>query len=125
MKRIGDTFSFQGTEFDILAGDRTVLGANNGTAHASHYDWEGLLEEAHLQDAPDVNSGGINPTFSRYYNYEGIRGNIDLNFAHADGSVRRVTNASMYDPRLVQIPEFSAHTNLNGPLTALPPFPVE
>jgi Tfp pilus assembly protein FimT len=103
--------------FDFLAGDSDMISILNGSTHGSHPDRDEVrnlttLENDYAQ-AGTIGFGldqGFKYYFSRYDGPIGVhrRGPVDLNFAHSDGAVTRVTGAAWDDEeRVTTIPEFA------------------
>lgn len=139
MYKMGDRFSFAydhyGTgvrtyTFDLLAGDSDIINSNSSQAgmEINHPDHEGVLTQMVLQNQTQTNVPSFLPVAvkvaARWVNWGGRqRGLIDQNFAHADGSVNRLTDVRggegatagyLNDPRTVPVPRWNSSYNLAG-----------
>jgi len=109
MRKLGDRFAWQGSGFDLLASDSDSIDIDKwvGTAHP---DAGGQLNSEVLRN--ELNDGYF-VTFSFWTNRnrgQVTRDGVDLNFAHTDGSVRRMLNVLVDDTRLVPVPDRSSTT---------------
>jgi hypothetical protein len=104
MKRVGDTMEWtSGTntyEFDILVTDTDRMRWTSNSVELSHPDSAGLVP-LQLVD--------IGYYLYMYFSWNGVRGYVDRNFLHTDGSVNRMMRvqnptASSWDSRLVRVP---------------------
>ena len=99
MKKLGDTMTLGGTEFDVLVADLTVYYTDSSTATwASHPDFgAGRMQLSTRNDSILMSS---------LYSLSGTtqRGAIDLNFALNDGSVSTIRNiAATGDSRMKKV----------------------
>lgn len=111
LKRITDTMVWtSGTtnyEFDILVADTDRRRNASKSIELSHPDSLGL---APLQLID------VGYKIYMYFSWDGLRGTVDRNFLHTDGSVNRImkiegaTNSS-WDSRLVRVPYKSSRTD--------------
>jgi prepilin-type N-terminal cleavage/methylation domain-containing protein len=124
MKKLGQQFSWtEGTRnyrFDVLASDYDLvsLPQEDNFAVGSHPDQgpEAKMQEqvwdnkSYAAEAVGIGLPGTVIIFSRWGSGYS-RGPVDLNFAHQDGSVRRMANLVVEDPdgtpddRVVRVPE--------------------
>jgi len=105
MKRLGDTMEWTSAgkdyEFDILASDQDRHRPASRSMMLSHPDSLGLVP---LQL--------IEPGYGKiycYFSWDGLRGTMDRNFLHTDGSVTRMMRIAgpsdgSCDSRLVRVP---------------------
>jgi len=118
MSRIGDRVQWTvpsslGTvryEFDLLASDQDMQTPNGQNFISSHPDDAGLMGnrvldgQAYDNPATFASSAGTLYAYS-WWDLRGVRrGLFDRNFAHADGSVDRITSVDVDDPRFVHVP---------------------
>lgn len=131
MDKIGSKFAWQGDRFSVIASDYELNGLDQENfTYGSHSDASGHLQNVEWQDLPIGATagliGGTKYTLARWHG-GAYRGPVEMNFAHADGSVRRVNAvtvtqgaANPRDPRLKHVPG-QANNNEPAYLTPLPP----
>jgi prepilin-type N-terminal cleavage/methylation domain-containing protein/prepilin-type processing-associated H-X9-DG protein len=132
MLRLGDRWGYAEPNYNVqisstlLVADMDVQSDDQQVVYGSHPDSFGLMENAVWEGE---NEGGPLPnglwgnvdrrTQSWWWNkFQGstVRGNIDMNFAFADGSVKRVTDI----PKLYKLPTAGAKTYEDVGLTWAP-----
>lgn len=122
MKRLGDGFTYGGTRFDLLVSDHEGMFGNANGFLTTHPDRDGGLSQVVVQNEPVPISGDVgHPTVSATWSFwaGNTRGAMDRNFAHADGSVRRVDSVTWpqtgvieeTEERMVVVPMYRASTN--------------
>ena len=90
MKRLGDTISVNGKEFDILVADLTMV-RRDSSVQSSHPDY----------GTSSMRQGGFWANTVKFWSKRGhIRGPLDLNFGRTDGSVFAVKRVQVEDARL-------------------------
>lgn len=97
MDKPGRKSTFKGEEFDIIAGDMSVLYRDDAT-FSTHPDRKtGIMSlKASWKHG--------NPLWSMWQNYDThLRGDLDLNFVRGDGSAFRITDIGIDDPRLSRV----------------------
>ncbi len=114
MSKLGSRWTFGGQSFSILASDRDRCSRNNNvlTTHPDRKDY--------LVPQLGINGSAGGWTITRWiapvYPIGGTidRGELDMNFAYDDGSVRRFNNIGLADPpipgpqdRFAPIPSYS------------------
>lgn len=116
------TLQYAGFDFDILACDRDIFNPSGAWVHGTHPDADGVMWNEVLDSQAVENvAGSVKFTLSRWITYTtNARGPIDRNFAHTDGSVDRITEVVLNDPRMVILPEF-AGSGLGWAVCQLPP----
>ena len=112
MRKLGDRWSYQDTQntqisidSDLVAMDSDCLDPTNGTAVASHPDAAEVMTpwvDDNQKFAPDAISFALtsNTTyvFSWWHRTDGLlRGTIDNQYLHGDGSVQRINKVSYLD----------------------------
>ena len=109
MTRQTKMLQYAGYKFDILACDRDIFNPGGSWTHGTHPDDDGVMWNEVLDSQKVENVAGQTKfTLSRWISYAtNARGPIDRNFAHVDGSVDRMTEVILYDPRMVVLPEFA------------------
>lgn len=109
MRKTTDVMTFGGKEFDVIVADRDHT--RNG--YSGHY----FAQNGH----PDINRGTMRRV-SLGYSLSGsyARGPVSNNFARSDGSVVRVVNMEVEDPRMVKTPPKANSVNLNLYWSLLP-----
>jgi hypothetical protein len=113
---------YMGFAFDVLACDRDIFNPSGIWVHGTHPDerrvmWNEVLDSEAVRNV----TGPVKYTLSRWISYAtNERGAIDRNFAHTDGSARRITEVVVDDPRMVVLPEF-AGGGLSWAVCQLPP----
>jgi prepilin-type N-terminal cleavage/methylation domain-containing protein len=108
MRKIGDRLLWkdddgQAQHHTLLASDMDVIGVTAGNQHGSHPDIEGQMRNSVRHDTY---------VYSHWRMDSYRRPPLELNFAYADGSVRRVNGVLYDDPRMRPIPHFSDFRNL-------------
>src|SRR5437016_9199344 len=97
MAKLGDRFTWHGTPFDTLACDMDVMDEGDGWGYASHVDDAGMMQQLFAQDVTTVenlnrSSQGVQQyVITRWQAPTAQRGLLDMNYAHGDGSVSRIT----------------------------------
>jgi prepilin-type N-terminal cleavage/methylation domain-containing protein len=122
MKKIGDRLTWAEKDpitgndvrwrFDVLAADRDSMPANTGNnSQCTHPDDVGRSRQVRVENGQY--SWGPNFTVSFWESGQSTRGLVDLNFAHADGSVRRLHKVAWNDDneKVARVPE----ANLSPP----------
>lgn len=96
MDKPGHRSTFKGQEFDIIAGDISVLYRDDAT-FSTHPDRHGIMNlKATWKHG--------NPLWSMYQNYDShYRGALDLNFVRGDGSAFRIIDIGVDDDRVSRI----------------------
>ena len=100
--RKSDTILHNGHTFRILAADLDWDYQSISQQQCSHPDDAGLLHFEHRNN--HLASQDKTHTMAHWWNANHVRGRLDRNFLHTDGSVHRLYGLSMYDERLVQLP---------------------
>jgi prepilin-type N-terminal cleavage/methylation domain-containing protein len=104
MLRIGDKMEWDSGstsyEFDILVSDMDRTRTASNSVMSSHPDSAGLLPLQLIDPGYKIYT---------YFSWGGVRGTLDRNFLHSDGSVNRMMTvatptASNWDSRLVRVP---------------------
>lgn len=95
MRRVGQTFTYGGSQFDVIVADFNMYKSAQNRSDASHPDYRvGAMEV--------INWNG--DWCSSFYRLEGIRTPIDLSFARSDGSVFTIRDVEYDDKRLKKVP---------------------
>ena len=95
--RLGEGFDFGGRTWHVLACDWWVYFPPATSIQASHQDSRGVLQLIEWDTATWC--------FSRWNSWASLTcGNMDLNYAFDDGSVRRLMDLELEDDRLVAVP---------------------
>lgn len=115
MFKVGDRFGFDAKDgggtmvFDVLASDADGTNRLNGQqSQSSHPDRANLAQNVVRQNTTfwaSVYPATMVMSFWRYM--DGRRGENDLNYAHADGSVRRYNGVKYRDERMRFVPQGS------------------
>ncbi len=90
MSRAGDTMTWAGDEFDVVAADAYTYEA--GDCRTSHPGSGGLTLNTQ------------NDSTNSYSYYTGVSGVFNLNFCKSDGSVIEFSNVTAFDDRLKRVP---------------------
>ena len=114
MRKLGDrlmapVWGGPDESFALLASDFSMVHRTNSFGYSGHPDRQGLWPGALYQDQPNPWDGTYDVTLAWYYG-EAARGELDLNFAYTDSSVRRLENVpfgGLGDERIDYIAELS------------------
>jgi len=125
MTRVGESWTFQNTSYNLLVGDYELLWDLERRVTASHPDLGGgapqLIQRA--GDNQPVASWAGNGTLSAWALDGTNRARLDLNNAFDDGSVRRSTGVVIRDPRFNGVPYYSDNHDFPGNFVQYVPRP--
>lgn len=111
MRKLGDRWTFQGREFNIVAQDFVYRDSGQGFQAASHADHDYVLQQYAAQDASAIIIGDTAVRGGETTSFWIGRGRdsyglMDLNVFHGDGSVQRHTDVKVHDSdeRMTTVP---------------------
>ena len=95
MHKLGQQFEWNGRRFSVLAGDYDEYQLGFGRVYSNHPDREGTLSPQVLENEGGVADLAANLYLTRWKRDTVQRSSLDLNYAYADGSVRRLNDVQM------------------------------
>lgn len=118
MMRLGDRTTGRSSDgvvrrFDVLCSDRDVMQfANQNRTQTGHPDAEDITRKIVLQNGQldlEVSGTGADSLKMTASMWAAVRprGEVELNFAYQDGSVRRFDGVGFFDPEMDNLPDLS------------------
>jgi len=114
MITLGEDWTWNGTRFRVLAGDIDFAYPFDA-ADTTHPDDDGVLMPVR---GPDAEFPQMTASF---YSANKMRGRIDMNNAHHDGSVHRMADVRFRDPRTKPVPMGSTPDDVDHGSLFVPP----
>ncbi|OVE81441.1 hypothetical protein BVY04_03385 [bacterium M21] len=104
MKRVGENWTFDNQEFNILATDQLSDNYSKGQARSSHPDRKKGYMVVH---------SGTGNWYEQYWFVDPVtaRGSIDIQHLFNDGSAIKIKDIGVNDPRMIKVPRVTNQMN--------------